>query len=252
QQDVGLGQLDLVVLLPALDALVVVVHRHRERLLGPLLPDHVLVEDLEDLLRLGHRAARTLRLLLELLADDVVAQLDAFIADEHARARDQLTDLVLALPAERAVEDLAAVAGTALSVFGHAFANRCIGGESGSRIAPGPRAASAGGSETPEGATDRRRARWPPVQAGWMDSSGRRSSTWSTRPYSRAASALLKLSRSVSWATVSIDWPVWRARIEFRLCFIERISRAWISMSVAWPWKPPSGWWIITREFGSA
>ncbi|MCY1378211.1 hypothetical protein D9M69_658260 [compost metagenome] len=23
-------------------------------------------------------------------------------------------------------------------------------------------------------------------------------------------------------------------------------------MSVAWPWKPPSGWWIITREFGSA
>jgi len=31
-----------------------------------------------------------------------------------------------------------------------------------------------------------------------------------------------------------------------------RISRAWMSMSVAWPWKPPSGWWIITREFGSA
>lgn len=25
-----------------------------------------------------------------------------------------------------------------------------------------------------------------------------------------------------------------------------RISRAWMSMSVAWPWKPPSGWWIIT------
>ena len=21
-------------------------------------------------------------------------------------------------------------------------------------------------------------------------------------------------------------------------------------MSEAWPWKPPIGWWIITREFG--
>ncbi len=21
-------------------------------------------------------------------------------------------------------------------------------------------------------------------------------------------------------------------------------------MSEAWPWKPPSGWWIITRELG--
>ena len=23
-------------------------------------------------------------------------------------------------------------------------------------------------------------------------------------------------------------------------------------MSDAWPWKPPIGWWIITRELGSA
>ena len=34
---------------------------------------------------------------------------------------DQLADLVLALPAERAVEDLAAVAAAALAVFGHAW-----------------------------------------------------------------------------------------------------------------------------------
>ena len=33
---------------------------------------------------------------------------------------------------------------------------------------------------------------------------------------------------------------------------VARISRAWISMSVAWPWKPPEGWWIMIREFGSA
>src|SRR5690606_3457345 len=252
QQAVGLGQLDVVVLLPALDALVVVVHRHRQRLLRPLLADHVLVEDLEDLLGLGQRAAGALRLLLELLADDVVAQLHAFIADEHARARDQLADLVLALPAERAAEALAAVAGTARSVFGHAFADRSLRGGSareshprpGPQARPGPRASRGRGAAPGGGAS--------PVQAGWMDSSGRRSSTWSTRPYSRAASALLKLSRSVSWAIVSIDWPVWRARISFRRCFMDRISRAWISMSVAWPWKPPRGWWIMTREFGSA
>lgn len=47
-------------------------------------------------------------------------------------------------------------------------------------------------------------------------------------------------------------WPVWRASISFRRWRIERISRAWMSMSVAWPCAPPSGWWIITREFGSA
>src|SRR3546814_5487566 len=114
-------QFDRVVLLPALEALVLVVDGHRPRTLGEGLADHVLVEDFQDLLRLGQRAARRLGLLLEFLADDVVAKLHAFIADEHARARNQLAHLVLALPAKRAIQDLAAVAGTALSVFGHAF-----------------------------------------------------------------------------------------------------------------------------------
>src|SRR5688500_15741964 len=135
EQDVRLGQLEIVALLPALDPLVVVVHRDRERLLGALLADDVLVQDLEDFLGLGQAAAGRLRLLLEFLADDVVAQLHALVADEHARARDQLADLVLALPAEGAVQDLVAVAGTALSVFGHATGTNCCrmlrGGESG-------------------------------------------------------------------------------------------------------------------------
>src|SRR5690606_35718811 len=116
QQDVGLAQLDVVVAHAAFHALVVVVHRHRQRLLGALLANDVLVEDLEDLARLGQVAAGGVRLLLQLLADDVVAQLDAFVTDEHARARDQLADLVLALAAEGAVQDLAAVSGTTLAV----------------------------------------------------------------------------------------------------------------------------------------
>src|SRR5690606_11215266 len=87
----------------------------------------VLVQDLEDLLGLGQRAASALGLLLELLADDVVAQFNALIADEHAGARDQLAHLMLALSTERTVEDLAAVAGTALGVFAHALLTRWNG-----------------------------------------------------------------------------------------------------------------------------
>src|SRR5690606_13671338 len=92
-----------------------------------------------DLARLRQRAARRLRLLLQLLADDVVAELDAFIADEHARAGDQLAHLVLALSAEGAVEDLV-VAGTALPVFAHASFFQCRSpprGRVGPRIAQG-------------------------------------------------------------------------------------------------------------------
>ena len=53
--------------------------------------------------------AGLLGLLLELLANDVVAELDALVADEHRRAGNQLADFVLALAAERTVEKLAVV-----------------------------------------------------------------------------------------------------------------------------------------------
>jgi hypothetical protein len=51
-----------------------------------------------------------------LLADDVHAQLDAFIADENRRPGDELSDLMLALSAERTVEG---VLGIAAARFGH-------------------------------------------------------------------------------------------------------------------------------------
>ena len=62
QQDVRLRELDVVAaaLLADLDALVVVVDRDRQLLLGLLLPDHVLVEELLDLLR-GGEAVRVTR-----------------------------------------------------------------------------------------------------------------------------------------------------------------------------------------------
>jgi hypothetical protein len=92
-----------------LQALVVVVDGHRQHLLGALLTDDVLVENLLDLVRARQLVARALGAFLELFANDVVAQLDALVANEHRRARDQLANLVLALAAERAVQQLAVV-----------------------------------------------------------------------------------------------------------------------------------------------
>src|SRR5690606_38445033 len=119
QEDVRLLKLDLVVLTghpgaragpgPAgrfgVDALVVVVHRDGQDLLGALLADDVLVENLLDGLRLGDvLPAVGLLLLLDLLGDDVVAQPDALIADVDRRPRDELLHLLLRLAAEGAGE----------------------------------------------------------------------------------------------------------------------------------------------------
>jgi len=113
EQDVALGQLDVVLLAEVLEALVMVVHRHRKNALGGLLPDHVLVEQFGDLVRrrqvgLGARHRFHVR---SLVADDVVAQVDALVADEDRRSRDELFDLVLTLAAKRAVQKLFAAGG---------------------------------------------------------------------------------------------------------------------------------------------
>jgi hypothetical protein len=91
-------------------ALVVVVDGHRQRALGDVLPDHVLVEAGLDLTGTGRsrRLALVSRFRRRLVANDVVAQLDALVADEHRRSGDELLDLVLALAAERAVQHLLA------------------------------------------------------------------------------------------------------------------------------------------------
>ena len=104
QQDVGLGELDVVVLGGVVEPLVVIVHGHRQHALGVVLADHVGVEHGADLGRARHAVPRLDQRVLVLLADDVHAQLDAFIADEYGRARDQLADLMLALAAKGAVQ----------------------------------------------------------------------------------------------------------------------------------------------------
>src|SRR3989442_1538582 len=110
EENVRLLQLDLARLAARLDSLVVVVDRDGQDLLRPLLADHVLVEDVLDLGGFGERADLAALLFFPLLGDDIVAELDALVADVHRRAGDQFTDVILALPAERALQGSVAFA----------------------------------------------------------------------------------------------------------------------------------------------
>src|SRR5918998_216279 len=92
-----------------LDALVVVVDGHRQRPLGLVLPDDVLLEEVVDLLRLRQFVELQVRGLRELFLDDLVAEVDALVADVDPGASDELLDLLLALPAERALEQVTAL-----------------------------------------------------------------------------------------------------------------------------------------------
>src|SRR5205814_8716564 len=83
---------------------VVVVHRYGERALGFVLADHVLVEHVIDLARLGEVLDVERRRSGELLIDDLVAEIDALVADVDAWTRDELLDLPLRLPAAAAEE----------------------------------------------------------------------------------------------------------------------------------------------------
>ena len=120
QQDVRLLELDLVapadrrLLILVLDAAVVVVDGDRQDLLGVVLTDHVVVEVRPHLARVGEVLEAQLGGLGELLFDDLVAEVDALVADVDAGTRDELLDLLLRLATERALEQLAGV-----TEFGH-------------------------------------------------------------------------------------------------------------------------------------
>ena len=102
QQDVRLLELDVVLGRRHLHALVVVVDRDGERALRRLLRDHVLVQERVDLGRARKVVEVEVRGSGELLVDDLVAEIDALVADVDAGPGDQLLDLPLALAAEAA------------------------------------------------------------------------------------------------------------------------------------------------------
>ena len=87
-----------------------VVDCNGQDLFGEILTDHVLIEDLPDLVRRGKFVLIRARRVGggALLPDDVVAELDALVTNEHRGTGDKLADLVLALAAKGAVKKLVA------------------------------------------------------------------------------------------------------------------------------------------------
>ncbi len=96
------------------EPLVVVVNRHRQNLLGVVLTNHVVVENLADIHRGRHPVTGLDHGVLVLFTDDVHAEFDAFVTDEHSRPGNELPDLVLTLSAERAVQGVLRIAATGL------------------------------------------------------------------------------------------------------------------------------------------
>ena len=113
QQNVGFTQLDAISRITTAQTLVVVVNRYRQHLLRMLLPDDIVIQMSTDLVRSRQGTFILARHdLTDLFADDVVAQIHAFIANVDRRTGDQFTYFMLTLPAKRAVQQLAVVAFT--------------------------------------------------------------------------------------------------------------------------------------------
>src|SRR5690606_40998439 len=74
------------------------------------LPHHARVEGAPDIIRLGQLVPAQLGRLGQLLLNDLVTELDAFVADVDAGTRDELLDLLLGFPAARTLQQVAAVA----------------------------------------------------------------------------------------------------------------------------------------------
>jgi hypothetical protein len=89
-----------------------VVDRDGEGLLGLVLPDDIAVEELVDLAGFGQLVKAELAGFGQLLFDDLVAEVDALVADVDARSSDQLLDLLLALPAKGALEQVTGLTDT--------------------------------------------------------------------------------------------------------------------------------------------
>jgi allantoinase len=83
-------------------------------------------------------------------------------------------------------------------------------------------------------------------------STGRATVTPSIRPNALASSGERNLSRARADLIASSGCPVCLTYSSFMRVLRCRISRAWMSMSVARPWAPPDGWCTMMREFGSA
>ena len=86
-----------------------VVHSNRQHFLGTILTNDILIQHLLYFMGLGQLVAGSFSLFFELLADDVIAELYAFIAHKHGWPGNEFAHFVLALATERAVQQLAII-----------------------------------------------------------------------------------------------------------------------------------------------
>ena len=87
-----------------INALIVVIDRHREGDLRLVLPDHILVQNALNFLGRGQFIRNLLQtggaVVLKPIVQNAHAQLDALVADAHAGPLDHPVDLLLVLAAE--------------------------------------------------------------------------------------------------------------------------------------------------------
>ena len=102
-----------------------IMYSHRQHALGMRLADYIIIKHFENFARCRHAIIGFDQRGFALFADNVHAQLDTFITDEHGRARNQLANFVLALAAKRAIEGAFAIAAAAAIAsaanFTHSF-----------------------------------------------------------------------------------------------------------------------------------
>ena len=93
-----------------------VVDRDGENPLRLFLPNDVVVQEFKNFNRLGKFFERQLAGFGEFLFDDLVTQVNALVADVDTRTSDQFLDLLLGLPAKRALQKFATI-----SELGHVW-----------------------------------------------------------------------------------------------------------------------------------
>jgi hypothetical protein len=87
-----------------------VVHGDGEGPLGRLLADDVFLQEVKDLAGLGQLETAQVGYFREFFFNDLVAEFNALVADVDAGPGNELAHLLLALPAERALEQIRALA----------------------------------------------------------------------------------------------------------------------------------------------
>src|SRR6185295_15255176 len=100
QKDVCFLYLNVGTAAAQLDALVMLINRDRQALLGFILSDHVLIQKVFDLSRLGQRRTSRYRFSLLIVGNDLIADVNALITDIDGGAGNEFLDFVLGLAAE--------------------------------------------------------------------------------------------------------------------------------------------------------